>query len=780
MFDPAASVEAARPAPPSSPAPTDPAPSAAAEIAHEQSLVDKAYENLDFYRAKYRAEQRKVEAQGAWGSPQARTERDALAAHYGDQATRLEQVEERLVFGRSDLGDGTTVYIGRAGLRDDDGTRLLVDWRAPAAQTFYQATAVDPQGLVRRRHIGTRLRKVQSVEDELLDAAAAQARGLHFQGEGALIAALSQAREGHMGDIVATIQAEQDAVIRAPEGGLLVVQGGPGTGKTAVALHRAAYLLYTHRERLERSGVLVVGPSPVFLRYIEKVLPSLGESGVVSLTMGELLPGLQVSRTDPFDVTEAKGSLAWVPTLRAAVKDLQRIPEETHHFRLSGRPVKLTPEMVRAARTKARRSGKPHNEARDVFALDLVEGLVDQLAGADTDLETRSWWREEVRGNVDVRREINLCWMPTRPLDLLSRLFSRPELLARVNRGLTRRELDLVRRRSDAPVTVADVPLLDELEELLGSSPVLEAPTSVNPAAESGPGEEEIERAQEAIDRQELGGGIVNARMLAERAQGEQEWSPLVSRARADRQWAYGHVVVDEAQDLTPMDWHVLLRRCPSLSFTVVGDLDQRRGHTRHASWYDALGPAARALSDERALTISYRTPRSLTDLAQDVLASLGEPVKFPLTSAREVPDALNDTRVEGEQDLLPAVEAVVAREETRLDEEFGAGSGRIGVLVSQGRADLWGADSEGTSSLTQRVSLLTVAAAKGLEFDTTILVEPTEILADGPGDLFVAMTRSTQRLHSVRAGALPQVWEDALTSFGTSETAWDRPASAG
>ncbi len=740
----------------------------AAEIAREQASVDHAYQVLERLRKEYRVAQRKVESEGAWGSPQARTERDAKAAHFGDQAARLEQIEDRLVFGRIDMDGGGSHYIGRAGLPDDEGGRLLVDWRAPAARPFYQATAADPSGVLRRRHILTHLRKVRSIEDDVLDAERANQEGLSFQGEGALMSALASAREGRMGDIVATIQAEQDAIIRAPDKGVLVVQGGPGTGKTAVALHRAAYLLYANRERLEKSGVLVIGPSPVFLRYIEQVLPSLGENGVVSATMGSLVPGIDARVMDSAEVARAKGRLDWVETLRAAVSDLQRLPNETKHFKIDGKEASLTPAVVREARTKARRGGSPHNVARDGFALELLNHITRQLAGADADADTMAWWRETVRADRDVRREINLCWMPTRAEDLLARLYAKPALLRRVSRGLSEEDLELVQRPKGSPFTVADVPLLDELEELLGTSEaVRDAEAAVRALAQS----EEIERVKTALVGQNLGDGIVSAEVLAEQARGPREWAPLAERALADRSWTYGHIVVDEAQDLSPMAWHSILRRCPSRSITVVGDLDQARGHDRPTSWYQALGPAARGLEGEYALTISYRTPRTITDLAQEVLAELGEPVIFPLSSAREVPDPLADTYLETPEGILPpvadplwaAVQRALEQESAALDAAVGVGEGRIGIIVGNERARAWGADGEGASALDQRISLLSAVGAKGLEFDVTIVVEPAEIADDGPGDLFVAMTRPTRRLHSVHSRPLPKVWQEAL-----------------
>ncbi len=739
-----------------------------ADLAQEQRFVDQAYEVLERLRTEYRRAQREVESQGGWGTPQARTERDAKAAHFGDQASRLEQIEDRLVFGRIDMNDQSSHYIGRAGLPDSDGGRLLVDWRAPAARPFYQATAAEPGNVVRRRHIATHLRKVRGLEDDVLDAQTAGAQGLQFQGEGALMSALASARDGRMGDIVATIQAEQDSIIRADGNGIMVVQGGPGTGKTAVALHRAAYLLYTHRERLERSGVLVVGPSRVFLRYIEQVLPSLGEAGVVSVTMGSLVPGENTDITDTSEVAYAKGKIEWVETLRAAVRDLARVPSNTKHFTIDGREAHLSPQMVRDARSRARRTGRPHNVARDGFALELVDALSKQLAGSDADSETLDWWRESVRGDREIRREINLCWMPTSATSLLRRLYSQPDTLRRVERGLSRSDIELVYRPQDAPITVSDVPLLDELEELLGTS---EALANADSLARKRREEEELERVKTAMEGQHLGGGIVSAEMLAGHIQGPKEWAPLAERALADRTWSYGHIVVDEAQDLTPMAWHTLLRRCPSRSFTVVGDLDQARGHHRPSSWYEALGPAARGLSEEFVLTISYRTPETITAVAQAVMEELNHPVLFPLTSARDVPDALADTRVEvdsiprprSEDPLWEAVQRAVDEESAKLDVEVGINAGRIGVLVADERGRIWGSDSAGDTALDQRVSLLSVVGAKGLEFDVTIIVEPGEIAADGAGDLFVAMTRSTRRLHSVRTRALPRAWMQAL-----------------
>lgn len=748
--------------------------SSAGEIAAEQSFVDRAYARLDDLRTGYREEQRAVHASHGVGNAQGWTEREAISAHLGDMATRLEHVEERLVFGRLDTEAGDTHYVGRTSLSEPEGQPLLIDWRAPAARPFYQATAVDPQGVVRRRHITTRRRTVVALEDELLDAGANAATTMTLQGEGALMSALNRARDGRMGDIVATIQAEQDAVIRADGTGLLVVQGGPGTGKTAVALHRAAYLLYTERERLERSGVLLIGPSRVFLRYIEQVLPSLGESGVVSLTLGDLVPGIHARANDTEAVAEAKGHPGWAPLLERTVRDLQRLPEGDQVLRVWNRTVTLRRKDVIEARTHARRTGKPHNVARDTFALDLIDLLArrivveagDATDASSVDAEDMRMWTQEIRASVDARRAINLAWMPTPATTLLERLYARPELLRETNRRsgtpVPEHLLARVERPRGSALTIQDVPLLDELEEHLGTSNALaDEAARVRAAVEA----EEIARAREALESQGLGGGIVTAEMLAESARGWSEVAPLAERAAADRSWSYGHVVVDEAQELSPMAWRALMRRCPSRSFTVVGDLDQKRGHGRPTTWADALGPAARALAAEHVLTVSYRTPGALTRLAEDVMRRAGEPVLHPLTAVREVEGAYRLTRVaDGGRTstsrsgpLWEAVEEAVAASLARLDAEAGEGEGRVAVIVGQRRAHDWGADTEGYAGLEQRVSLIGAVGAKGLEFDHVVLVEPAEVLADGPGDLFVALTRATQHLHVVAAGELPE-----------------------
>lgn len=738
-------------------------------VAEEQEFVDRAYSRLDQLRSQYREQRQKIDANHGVGNAQGWTERDALATHFAELSSRLDNVEERLVFGRLDMKDHATRYIGRISLLDEHSAPLLVDWRAPISAPFYQATAQEPLGVVRRRHIATRARTVTSVEDELLDVDQAQHQGLTLQGEGALMSALSSARSGRMGDIVATIQGEQDRVIRASDRGILVVQGGPGTGKTAVALHRAAYLLYTQRERLERSGVLIIGPSRTFLRYIEQVLPSLGESGVVQMTIGDIVPGLSAQDDDPVDIAAIKGRAAFSRILREAVRLIPRLPDRDQVLQVWNRRVTLRVKDVQEALSRARRSGRPHNVARESFAMGLMELLAGRLiveAGdasstADIDPDDLRTWMSEIRDSVDARRAINLAWMPTQAPAFLRKLWSRPDLLSQANRKagtpLSVEDLSLLYRAQDEPLTISDIPLIDELEELLGT---LDLASAQKRRAEEQREKEERERANEALKATGLGGGIVTADMLMRQTQEAPSVRPLAERARADRSWTYGHIVIDEAQDLSPMAWRCLLRRCPSRSMTVVGDLDQKRGHRRPNSWKQALGPAARAFSEEFVLSISYRTPRALTRIAQAVMAQHGTPVLYPMEAVRDVPDCYQVSHTHKDT-LKECVAKVVSTMEERLNREEGEGKGRICVIVPDAQAQLWHADESGASALDQRVSYLTAAGSKGLEFDSVVVVEPGAILDQGSGDLFVALTRATHDLHAVTTTQLPRGMEE-------------------
>ncbi len=755
------------------------------ERAREQKAVDRIYQVLDEARIRYRQRQRQIEALGATGSPQNRSERDVMAAHLGDQAARLERVEERLVFGKLTPLVGEKFYIGRVGLQDSSHSQVLMDWRANAATAFYQATARQPMGMASRRHIGLHRRQVTSIEDEAFDLAHANQEGVSLQGEGALLAALQAERSGHMGDIVATIQGEQDRIIRATTSQILVIQGGPGTGKTAVALHRAAYLLYEQAERLEKSGVLIVGPSPAFLRYIEQVLPALGETGVVSTTMAGILPGIKAPGIEHPKISVLKGDLRWIKLIKQAVRSLQRVPDSDQVLTVGSTKLVLRPRVVKEAIRRARLSGKPHNQAREIFVAQVLDSLTDQYLDTETrreqaeinaaaqaadlgkietsrdDLSERALVREDLRTRVNVRRTINLCWMPYSAQDLLRRLYAYPAFLSRFASEFSVEEQEILYRPKDAPFTPADVPLLDELAELLGELPQVTSPGSQQ--EKSAARERERARAQAAIEGQGLGNGIVSAAMLASRAAATLDQSSLAEKAYADRTWTYGHVVVDEAQELSPMDWHCLLRRCPSRSFTVVGDLAQRI-FEGGSSWKRLLGPAAEALEEEAYLTVCYRTPKEIMDLAEAVTAAAGRPSPYPVQSVRQDPNSLITQQV-AELDSR-TLDEVISSEISYLDRVLGQGRGRIAVICSD--ADLPAIDrlssqipqQVGSDPISDRVCLLSAITSKGLEFDSVILLEPTHISAQSAGNLFVAMTRPTRRLVTLYTRLLPQGWD--------------------
>ena len=783
------------------------------EISAEQEVVDRAYRELDRRLESARASLAATQASPAGGTHQSRGERDAYAAHYAGLVASLEGVEDRLVFGRMDLapdapgpgstgagtpdgGAGRRHYVGRAGLQDSRHREIVLDWRAPLARAFYQATASNPMGLVRRRHIDTRLRRVVGLEDEVIDVrslreggpAGARAAIEGIQGEGALIAAMSAARHGRMGDIVATIQAEQDRVVTSDARGVLVVQGGPGTGKTAVALHRVAYLFYSERTRLERSGVLLVGPSRTFLRYVEQVLPSLGETGVVSTTIADLVPGVRARGVEDPRAHEIKGRALWAEVLRRAVRGLQRVPDGPRAIVVEGTALELRPADVREAVNRARRSGRPHNLARETFVLWLLERLTDQFAaltGQDaSDPDTRAWIREDIRTSRDARREINLCWMPTTPAGLLERLWARPALLASLTPELTGPERALLARPAGGEPTPADVPLLDELAELLGPS---EDARARRARLEARRRADLVSYAAQAIESQGLGGGMVSAEMLADRMAETGPALTLAERARADRTWTYGHVVVDEAQELGAMAWRALARRCPVRSFTVVGDLAQYSGPRAPASWGEALaalgtrpgggsrraGGAGGTPLNEEVLTVCYRTPATIMRIADEVAASLGRPPVYPVRSVRDLPDCLecvdvSDSPEAADEDAWAALlRRTVARESEALDRAVGAGGGRIAVITPDAGAAArhLGEDpalaaamqAPGGDVLRARLAVMGPVMSKGLEFDAVVLVDPAEIGRRSPGDLYVAMTRPTRRLVVVSRLPLPE-----------------------
>jgi DNA helicase IV len=786
------------------------------EIEREQEYVAMLYRRVDELREQASGRLTGV-LQEVGGTRQARVEREDAFARYAERVAKFDAAENGLCFGRLDLRDGERRYIGRIGVLDDseDGDPLLIDWRAPAARAFYVATAAAPEGVRRRRHITTRNRSVVDLDDEILDGDVADDEGLI--GEAALLAAVNAGRTGRMRDIVETLQAEQDAIIRSDHRGVLVVQGGPGTGKTAVALHRAAYLLYTHRPLAAR-GVLVVGPNATFLRYIGQVLPGLGETNVLLSTVGALYPGVPARRAEPSASAEVKGRAVMTEVIATAVRDRQAPPRGTVEIPYGREALRIEEKDYRRAADLALSAPLPHNQARRIFVEAVLDLLARQVAerleavvlddgGApldggdgrgvlgdadvrallaagypeellDAEGEQRSLLddadradlRRELAAAPGVRAAIDDLWPALTPQRLLKDLFADPERLASAAAGLTEAERGLL-RRAPGGWSAADVPLLDEAAELLGEDDReanAQAAARARAAAER---REQISYAQGVLDitvgsrSSDLEEGeesefltaadLLGAAELAER-QETVTHRTVAERAAADRTWTFGHVIVDEAQELSAMAWRLLMRRCPSRSMTIVGDVAQTGDAAGTSSWERALRPHVGDRWRLAQLTVNYRTPAEIMTVAADLLATLG-PGLTPPRSVRETgtPPWHVATTPAG----LPQVLAErAAREAAALDE------GRLAVIVPDARlAELapavagaaYGTDPD----LERPVVVLTVRQAKGLEFDAVLIADPAAILAASPrgrSDLYVALTRATQFLGVIHPGPLP------------------------
>ncbi len=713
------------------------------ELRSERSYVAGLYARLDAERARVKGEYNAA-LRGNGGTP---VERDVQVRASAKQVKRLDVADNGLCFGRLDTLSGEHSYIGRIGLLDEenDYEPVLLDWRAPASRAFYVATAATPENMRRRRQFHTRGRRVVDFTDEVLGRPGGGERG-----DAALLAAVDAPRGDGMRDIVATIQAEQDEIIRLDHPGVLVIEGGPGTGKTVVALHRVAYLLYTQRERMERHGVLVVGPNPAFLNHIGRVLPSLGESAVVFMTPGDLVPGLRVTAEDTPAAARLKGSLKVLDVLAAAVADRQRLPEHPMPIELADVTVRIDAETAEWARQEARASGLPHNEARAVFSEIVTWVLTERaiarigrgwLTRADRDAweQLRADLLTELADDDKVTAALDTLWPILTPETLLAALYMSPERLraAGADQALSRAD--------GAAWTVSDVALLDELVDLLGRD---------TPAGQTAERERKAEAEYAAgvldtlISREDLmddedhllAQDLVYAEDLADRFL-ERDTRDLAERAAADRDWTYRHVVVDEAQELSDMDWRVLMRHCPARSFTVVGDLAQRRSVAGATSWDTMLKPYVPSRWTYRSLSVNYRTPAEIMTVAAALLADFA-PGAAPPESVRACGVAPWSRRVT--EDELPAAIKEFARDEAARD----------GTSVVIGPPGVPGT--------------VMPSETKGLEFDAVLVVEPKRILADGPrgaAELYVALTRATQRLGVLHHSPLPQ----ALT--GLTET---------
>ncbi len=632
------------------------------ELERERSYLDAAYHRVVAMRRS--AEELAATARRftETRNTQALFERDSAIVHASRRLAALGLAKDRLLVGRLDLVDGSRLYVGRMAVADEDGDPLVVDWRAPAAEPFYRALPHDPMGVVRRRHFRWRDGELVGLDDEVFDVGAAAEAGLSLVGEGALLAALDAPRTGRMQDVVATIQAEQDVVIRRPRAGVTVVQGAPGTGKTAVALHRAAYLLYAERGSLA-GAVLFVGPSSTFLRYVEDVVPSLGEDTVVLATPADLGPDVAVSKFDPPAAAAVKGDLRMVDVLARAVRAYERAPRagialSAGRFRLGVEHA----DLAKIVATARRRSGT-HNAARPLVERLLLRALETAYRN---DLE-----RDHRMGRIGpeavehapplldlldrraLAHALDTMWPLLAPDGVVRRLLASPRRLAGAGRDiLTADELEALHASSDGADgwSEADVALLDETELLLGPVPtprragarrrrldhvaerIVEERLPDCPrcgrALDYLPGQAS---GRDRLECRECKATYATTTLMGDPAanelhgvyeelahQFEVEDVPVVRPADA----RYGHVVVDEAQDLSPMQWRAIARRCPTKSFTLAGDEAQAVRAGAAAAWdriVGAVGVDAGSVT-RHELTVNYRTPSEIMELAARLL----------------------------------------------------------------------------------------------------------------------------------------------------------------
>ncbi|MFB9539127.1 MULTISPECIES: HelD family protein [Streptomyces] len=743
------------------------------ELRQEQEFIDGLYARVDALRGDTENSVTDALAQG--NTPmQARLERDILVAERSGLLAALNAVDGSLCFGRIDLTSGVTHHIGRIGLRTDDAERtpVLIDWRADVARPFYLATGHTPMGLRRRRHIATDGRQVTHLHDEILDLGDETRTGHEDPtGDAVLLAALDSARTGRMSDIVQTIQADQDRIIRAPHRGVMVVEGGPGTGKTAVALHRAAYLLYEHRELLAKRAVLIVGPNPAFLGYIGEVLPSLGETGVLLATVGELFPGVKATATDTPEAAAVKGRADMADVLAEVVSSRQALPDPVIAIEHDREVLMLDDGLVNVARERTRAAKLPHNAAREHFEGHILNALTDLYAeriGTDPfdgssllDPSDITQIRDDIADNPDVWSAIDQLWPVLTPQRLVADFLAAPEEF------LPAEDAEAVRRPVTRRWTVADVPLLDEAAELLGDDDRLARERAAREREEQiayAQGVLEVSyasRTYEFEDKEDSdpdgsevlsAHDVIDAERFAERHEQDDHRS-AAERAAADRTWAFGHIIVDEAQELSPMAWRLLMRRSPTRSMTLVGDPAQTAEAAGVGSWAGILAPYVEDRWEHTRLGVNYRTPAEIMDAAAAVVRA--EHPEF------EPPSSVRSTGVRpwarASDDLPGAVAKAV--------EELTPAEGRLAVIaprdLHRGLATrLDGVTAGAEPDLTQTVVLLDPRQAKGLEFDSVLVVEPGRY---GTSDLYVALTRATQRLGVLHTGELPKALSESF-----------------
>jgi len=747
------------------------------EIAAEQQVVDRVYERLEGMRTQANALAGEGHRRAATGTVTGLVERDAMVHRAAAQLRALDAEAEGLVFGRLDFDDGEIYHIGRLGVRDGLEP-LLVDWRAPAAAPFYRATSGDPLGVVRRRVIICRGPKVIDVDDDVLSPD--DVGDLRVLGEGALLAALQRSRGAHMRDIVTTIQREQDRAIRAPARGVTLITGGPGTGKTQVALHRAAYLLYTDRGRFTDGRILVVGPSTVFTTYISRVLPALGEDSVHLRAVGELVEGVTATRRDRADVALIKGS----ERMRDVLVELmwQTPPSAPDRLRLvyAGEVLTLASDDLSAVRRRVRArceaTGTRPNAARTAAAAAVLDALWAKVDGTHLD---RELFVEDAGDRGEFLRFLYAWWPLLTPDDVLSWLTdaTRAVGLDTVAAGTLAASY-----RGGSGWSVDDVPLLDELAVLLGEPPAapkapepewrlrelgsgirqvatfvlscglregweLYAPGHPTPIALAGPTFDNnavvaAQRWAEAVILRE--GHRVVGWTDGYDPHGEEGYVPVLAEPLPVEEpddtvvpEPYLHVILDEAQDLSPMECRMIARRAEYASMTVVGDLGQATHPLAAGSWPQLLARLDKRDVRTLQLHTGYRVPQVIAEYAARALAPGMTPTRSyrpgGTLSVRHVDDLTVAVREAVRQAPRDATVAIIAADHT---------ADQLVPLV----------DGSG-------VTLVPASLVKGLEYDHVIVVEPADIVAAEPrglNRLYVALTRAVAGLIIVHQQPLP------------------------
>ncbi len=758
------------------------------EIAEEQAFLDVALSALDHMRQGARELRDSAAVANMRGAGDL-VERDVVM---GTALHRLDQLaigDQPLFFGRIDYqangdGEGDTYHVGRLAVSDDTLNPLVIDWRAPVAEAFYRATGVEPLGLSRRRHVAIRANEVTSVEDEYfadangeLDLPESEMRaateeglvdgGLALGGPGALLAALGRARTGRMGDIIATIQGEQDQIIRSPLPGILLVQGGPGTGKTAVALHRAAYLLFTFRATLERQGVLVVGPNPLFLNYIENVLPSLGESGVTLSTIAGLVTNVDVRATESEEVDQLKGDIRMVRVLARALRTRERPLRQDVEIPVGRAILTLRASYTEEAVDRARRRPGNHNQRRSAVGRELASRLASEYESrfvheASEEANGAAELADLIRNTTQFKEALQRIWPRISGQELLHDLLGAPALLRAAGKGiLSEHELELLYRPrftslEEIAWTKADAALIDEARVLVG------------PRRRPRPAPKQTESVLDGVDLDAYSGdhraaALREAQRLAVAQSQELDEAEFVT---------YGHIVVDEAQDLSPMELRVLKRRDLTGSMTIVGDMGQATTASSSASWDALLDVLAPRRAPARVdLTVSYRTPEEVLNFAAPTLLAAAPDLEPPrpvrragaqptisLVSDAEFDESLVKLTRREIDDVAPGRVAVIVTS-TRVDE--------IVATLRDGGLEAVDPRDQESKGLSADLVVLSAEGANGLEFDAVIVVEPGQIANRGSQNeygvtprglrtLYVALTRPTRRLAIIASHELP------------------------